>query len=128
MIDTIRIRLLAASAILAALGATGSATAATPAFTPFVTDFPRASSRPPAGFIPFVTDFGLSPRASGGTFVVGSGAVPNAARESRLDWGDVGLGAGLGAAVASLVAAAAVGVGRRRSSRPLGSARARTAG
>jgi hypothetical protein len=119
MIDSIRKRLVAAVAAAVALGAVGSGAAATQDYTPFVTDFPSPAS---TTFIPGVTDFGLSPRPSGGSFVIGATAPAKPVGDSGLDWGDVSAGAGMGIAFTVAIAAGALVIARRRGS--LGPARA----
>jgi hypothetical protein len=128
MIDTIRIRLVAAAVVAAAVIGAAPGTAATTRFQPFVTDFPRAAAQLPVQFIPFATDFGISRRAPDGGFTVGATPAPISIGGDGLDWGDVGVGAGLGVGFASLLAAGALAVGRRRSAKLLGAARARAAG
>jgi hypothetical protein len=123
MIDSIRKRFVAAAAVVVALCAVGSGSAATHEFQPFVTDFPTVATPATASFIPGVTDFGLSTRLPGGSFVVGATAPSNPVGDSGLDWGDVGAGAGMGIAITVLIAAAGLGLARRRGSGRLGPAR-----
>jgi hypothetical protein len=115
MIGTIRSSLAATFAVAAVAAAFALPAEARggKSFTPFVTDFPRAQA--PPHFIPFVTDFGITARSPGRLVTIAAPPSAAPAASSGLDWGDVGIGAGLGIGFVVLAAATSLVLLRWRS-------------
>jgi len=80
------------------------------AFIPFVTDFPKGvvSETNAEPFIPFVTDFPKPARApvqaADPTVASATGSPASYASASEIDWGHVGIGSGVGAGLAVMLA------------------------
>jgi hypothetical protein len=116
------IMLSATALMLALLGSTSVGHAAalnepvpSEEYVPFVTDFPEpaAGTATPEPFVPFVTDF---PKPAGAPVPPAAPTTPSPtpkASASGIDWGDAGIGSGVGAALAALLAGSALVLTRR---------------
>jgi hypothetical protein len=76
-----------------------ASTATAEPFVPFVTDFPKPAAAPVPAADPTVAPTTPSPAPKAST--------------SGIDWGDVGIGSGVGAALAALLAGSGLALTRR---------------
>jgi hypothetical protein len=106
---------LSATALMVALFGSSAVAATGTKYVPFVTDFPKPAAAEP--FVPFVTDFWKP--AAAPVPVADPTAAPTTpssapkASTSRIDWGDVGIGSGVGVALAALLAGSGFVLARR---------------
>lgn len=101
--------LSATALVVGLLGSTAVAATGTQ-YVPFVTDFPKPAAEEP--FVPFVTDFRKPEAPSPAAAPTTPSPAPKASM-SRIDWGDVGIGSGIGVALAALLAGSGLALARR---------------
>jgi predicted flap endonuclease-1-like 5' DNA nuclease len=102
--------LSATALVVGLLGSTAVAATGTQ-YVPFVTDFPKPAAEEP--FVSFVTDFRKPAAAPAPTAAPTTPSPAPKASTSRIDWGDVGIGSGIGAALAALLAGSGLALARR---------------